>query len=165
MDDFNLILYLPNKPDINKYKTKRVLKNLKGGEICEIIAFTGNHWRKIFSIFSKLSLGLNPTRSNTWQLYRDEVLLTSHGGEVIKFSKKLTKISDRTIHIVTGQNYSKQFDLSFDRFKKIDEEGRILNYQNIYMTPYFDYRQFPNVLIDILIGHIKDSRLKGISRD
>jgi hypothetical protein len=134
-----------------------VLKNLKVGEITEIISLTGNHWRKIFSIFSKISYGLNSDRKKTWQEYRDEVLMTKSGTEVITFSKKITKTSSRSVHIIAGKNHCESFDLSLDKFKKIDEEGKILNYKNIYLTPYLDYRQFPNVLVETLINHIKVS--------
>lgn len=155
MNDLKLVLYLPTRPDLIKYEAKRVLRGLSIGEVPQVISLTGNHWRKIFSIFSKISHGLNPSKSETWQIYRDEVLLTSSGGEMITFSKKVIKSSGMCIHIITGKGHCEKFDLPFERFKKIDVESKILHYQSIYMTPYFDYRQFPNQLIEALVHHIQ----------
>ncbi len=155
MSELNLVLYLPNKPDLNIYRSKRKLRNLQEGEVQEIISLTGNHWRKIFSIYSKISYELNLGQTNTWQEYRDKFLLTQGGIEIISFSKRIVKSSGKSIHIIAGKLHIKDFNLSIDEFSNVDREGRILKCGNIYLTPYFDYRQFPNHLIDSLLIDIK----------
>ncbi|MFT6633342.1 MAG: hypothetical protein ACJAS4_003312 [Bacteriovoracaceae bacterium] len=153
MNSTQIILYLPNKPDLENYSKKKSLKNLQNGEVKKIIKLTGNHWRKIFSILSKISIGLSSIQEKTWQEYRDEVLLTKQGGEVISFSMKVIE-SSSSIHILSGKAHYENFNIPIEKFKAIDTEGRILRYKNIFLTPYFDYRQFPNALIETLIKHV-----------
>ena len=150
-----IILYLPTKPPLEHYKNKRGLKNLKPLEVSSIISETGNHWRKIFSIYAKIGLHFNAKEVKTWQEYRDTVLLTKDGMEQISFSSKLDLADDNKIHLISGKNTAEKFDLDLKKFKKLDDEGRILFYKNIYLTPYFDYRQFPNALIDKLIEKLQ----------
>ena len=158
MKKLELILYLPNKPDLDEYKSKQKLKNLKIAQVAEIINYTGNHWRKIFSIFSKISCALDDEfKDLTWQEYRDQILLTRKKNETISFSNSLQTNSKNAIHIITGKYHYEKFDLPFDEFKKVDREGRVLNYKNIYLTPYFDYRQFPNDLVEAFVEKLKAS--------
>jgi hypothetical protein len=149
-----IILYLPNKPDVDLYKSKRQLKNLGVGEIQEIITATGNHWRKIFSIYAKISFGLTSFPVKTWQEYRDTVLLTKSGIELITFSRKILSKTDGDIHVLSGKNHCLQFDLPLEKFKNLDVDGKILKYKNIYLTPYFDYRQLPNALVELIVKDI-----------
>lgn len=154
---YSLILYLPNRPDVVIYRNKKKLKNLESGAIQSIISLTGNHWRKIFSIFAKISFGITDCDSNSWQEYRDEELLSKTGQEAINFNHRIEQKSEPMIHIISGKKHLENFDLSFDNFKKVDDFGRILKFENIYLTPYFDYRQFPNDLVGILIADIESS--------
>jgi len=155
MDQTLLVLYLPNRPDISDYKNKRFLKNVCIGRIPQIIDETGNHWRKIFSIYSKIAYSLNIEAADKWQTYRDEILLTKNSSEIICFSSSLLKIDEKTVHIISGKDCASKFDFDLKKFRQVDAEGKILNYKNIYLTPYFDYRQFPNKLVELLSNSIR----------
>ena len=155
MSKMNITLYLPNKPDLLEYTSKRGLSALKSGEVQSIISQTGNHWRKIFSIYAKISFGLNNQVAKTWQEFRDDILLTSKSNTKISFASKISKAD---IHIISGMACVEKFNLDMKHFKKLDTEGKILYHKNIYLTPYFDYRQFPNTLIEILNTNLSIKR-------
>jgi hypothetical protein len=133
----HITLYIPNRPNLEQYIKKRGLKNLKMNEISFIISECGNHWRKIFSIYAKICFHFNPV-TDSWQDYRDTILLTKKCIASISFSKKV--IQDSTIVILSGKESWKL------------DEGLS---KNIFKTPYFDYRQFPNSEIDKLLSNIK----------
>jgi hypothetical protein len=138
----NIILCLPNRPNQKMYLNKRILKNLKVGEVKFIINECGNHWRKIFSIFAKICFSLNPV-TESWQEYRDNILLTSKCIGSISFTKKILKPSNDIMILSGKESWT------------ISKENSL----NIFNTPYFDYRQFPNKEIDLLISQIKKNNL------
>lgn len=150
-----LYLYLPNRPPMTEFAEARLISELVPGDIHSIIAATGNHWRKIFSIFAKLSFSLDNQGCKTWQDYREQLLLTTCGREKICFEPVICSDNPSDIHLIAGKNHFAKFGLSADHFTPIDTEGRILRFENIFLTPYFDYRQFPNALIEQLTQTLK----------
>ena len=139
MSNISIILYLPNRPDLAKYKSKRILKNLKSGSIQDIIDKTSNHWRKIFSIFAKITFKINYSDVIKWQDYRDKELLSQNQNEIICFTSKLLESSSNSIHIISGKENAARFKLKHELFIDVDRDGLIKRYKNIYITPYFDY--------------------------
>lgn len=133
-----IVLYLPNRPNQESYMNKRGLKNLKVGEVPFIIQECGNHWRKIFSIFAKICFDLNPV-TDTWQEYRDNILLTNKCISSVSFSKKNIQKSD-SIVLLSGKD---SWPLAGDSILRI------------FRLPYFDYRQFPNIEITKLLSKLK----------
>jgi len=121
------------------------------GDLALVMA-SGNHWRKIINIFAKLAFELNSKNCNSWQDYRDHCLL-SNGDEIILVNHQ-TLIEDSGIHLICGKNQFESMDLEEAAFQSLDEEGKVRVCENVIQTPYFDYRQFPNKLIDELVQYL-----------
>ncbi len=129
----SLILYLPNPP--MQASIEQPL------DIPELIALNGNHWRKIFTIFAKLC-----GHTSDWKRYRDHDLLKQK--EAICFGDKLLSIKAR--HIVAGKASWERLGLNPIDFDSLDDQQRVRKQANVFLTPYPDYRQFPNELIEQL---------------
>jgi len=131
----NVVLYINNQPD---WDTKRAL------DVKQLITENGNHWRKILTIFAKLCC------DDDWRQYRDEKLL--HHYEQINFGKDLEPTAK--IHFFAGKNCWQRFAVSEENLKsmQLSPSGKVYYSRSVehglmLYTPYFDYRQFPNVLI------------------
>lgn len=158
-----LCLYTPHRPPLPRYRDLAGFSPAPPGETRAVIAETGNHWRKIFSIFAKLHTALSrPTENGNgeakeqrWQTVRDEQLFTAGSGTALLFENRLLPVKD-AVHIIGGKDWAARFDLP--PTVAIDPEGRLQHTGNCYLTPYLDYRQFPNALIDLLVAHIRANR-------
>jgi hypothetical protein len=146
-----IILYLPNRPELDEYSSSLVLSALGKGKVQDIIEQTGNHWRKIFSIYAKIAFIENSLGAKNWQEYRDHLLLSKKSQTKICFTKKLRPAD---IHIISGQSHAECFDFDLSQFIDLDSDGKIKYFNNIYLVPYFDYRQLPNELLAKLIDVI-----------
>lgn len=133
-----VVLYLDNRP---KMDDNQIL------HIPSLIAANGNHWRKIFSIFAKLNSDQN------WREYRDQKLLLED--EQIQFATVLQKTA--SIHIFSGKSCWQRFgvtplELAEGEMQALANKKvfyyRSAEYGLMLYTPYFDYRQFPNVLVE-----------------
>ncbi|WP_372598589.1 hypothetical protein [Amphritea sp.] len=134
------LLYLPSPPVTDADNP------LSYARLCEL---NGNHWRKILIILAKLQSTETP-----WRHYRDEQLLAQH--EAIVFTDFL--LPGHKLHIVAGKASWQRLGLNQQHFTPIDENGRLLRQGNIILTPYPDYRQFSNTLIDQLRPEIQAFR-------
>ncbi|MFT5722263.1 MAG: hypothetical protein ACI9W6_002589 [Motiliproteus sp.] len=152
----DLILYLPNPPllipellipellmpeQIPEQIAKRMAALDQPLDIKQLIAINGNHWRKIFTILAKLS-----APHSDWKSYRDHALL--HRKEAICFDDRLIASSAR--HLVAGKASWMRLGLDADDFEPLDDRQRVWVRDNVFLTPYPDYRQFPNALIEQL---------------
>jgi hypothetical protein len=126
-----LALYLPNRPSTPVSARQGHIPDVPG-----LILHNGNHWRKIFSILAKLC---SPA-DQPWQHYRDRELLQQH--EVLCFADRL--LTGPRWHLVAGKASWQRLGLDPQTFSLLDDEGRVLLRDNILLTPYPDYRQFPN---------------------
>ncbi|MBN1006500.1 DUF6942 family protein [Amphritea pacifica] len=137
------LLYLPTPPIIDTGTP------LSYSRLCEL---NGNHWRKILIILAKLQ-----TTESTWRDYRDEQLLRQH--EAIVFGDQL--LTGHQLHIVAGKASWLRLGLDLQHFTPMEASGRLFRQENIILTPYPDYRQFPNALIDQLRPVIQAFRSGG----
>ena len=149
----NIYYYLPNRPDYPGFKKNNLISKLKKNTVSKIIEKTGNHWRKIFSIMAKISWGLDQCEQVTWQDYRENVLFNSSKENIVFSNEIINKKND--VHLISGLKHFESFDLDIKKFRPISEDLKILRYENIYVVPYLDYRQFPNQLISDLIVNLK----------
>jgi hypothetical protein len=120
---------------------------LNEGEVTQLIGVNGNHWRKIFSIMAKFRVLMHTDWHDTWQSYRDNALLTLNGREDICIGALPSEINKPTI--ITGHTFAKDLtDLS--TFDTTSFSDKILYDKSklIFVTPYLDYRQFPNALLE-----------------
>lgn len=125
-----LVLYLPNPP---LYPAGRART-----EVPALIEYNGNHWRKILTILAKVRAG------DDWRRYRDLQLLSRD--EAIHFDAQLSATA--RWHLVAGKASWQRLGLEPEAFSALDDEGRLLARGNILLTPYPDYRQFPNRTIE-----------------
>jgi len=130
-----ICFHLPNAPIVGEM----------GYKIDDLVAINGNHWRKIFVIIAKLC-----SDNISWQQYRSEDLINE---VYINFENKLNEHA--ICQYICGKNHSESFELNNDHQQwEIINHAYDVNYhktttgRHIILTPYLDYRQFPNLLIE-----------------
>ncbi|MEM5529182.1 hypothetical protein WN093_10180 [Gammaproteobacteria bacterium AS21] len=134
------VLYINNQP-----KNQQQINN-KPFDVANCIAENGNHWRKIMTIYAKLCA----VDVAHWRAYRDQQLLQIN--EQICFSDKIN--TQARLHIFAGKHCWQRFiaDQQLQNLASLD--CLRVFYRNdpvlgmMLYTPYFDYRQFPNQLIE-----------------
>ncbi|GIU08084.1 hypothetical protein TUM4445_40410 [Shewanella sp. MBTL60-112-B2] len=110
-----------------------------------MIEANGNHWRKILTIMAKLSV-----TDKNWKFYRDNLLLKQD--ECISINSNELN-PNAGLHIICGQQSAQNLQLSRSQFQPINTSTTLVSKhaeQSIYLCPYLDYRQFPNLQIDLL---------------
>lgn len=139
-----ICFHLPNAPIVGEL----------GYKIDDLVAINGNHWRKIFVIIAKLS-----SHNLDWRQFRSEKLINA---VYISFENKLNKCA--TLQYICGKNHSESFEFCEDNqsWQTINEEYDVkfqqtTTGQQILLTPYLDYRQFPNALIEEVKSYLSDS--------
>ena len=158
-----IVLHIANRPPVDGFEVfsgdNQINRPLQVSEAASIIQQTGNHWRKVFSILAKISFALFDTSCKTWQEYRDTKLLTEQGFEYLCFSplkqthSQVSSIKHPIISIVCGFSYA-QTQLDFDtlvaheRFEKLKWSEQY----SCLVTPYFDWRQLNNEMLDVVIN-------------
>jgi len=163
-DDYQIAVYIANRPAIYEYQQLTQLTALTSGEIAHISQHCGNGWRKVFNVYAKLLYALDVDRFNfvslapTWQQYRDSFLLQPNATTSLLFSapyltSKNKRSRPESIHIIMGKTYAKSLlnsgQLTVD-LNWLDNEFAINQDQRVIVCPYFDYRQLSNVKIDKL---------------
>ncbi len=111
----------------------------------DLITLNGNHWRKILTIFAKLT-----SPDDDWKTYRDHCLLQER--EVICFADSLCESA--SFHLIAGKASWEYLGVNLLEFQALDVEQRLWVKGNVMCTPYFDYRQFPNALVDVARARI-----------
>lgn len=148
-----LCLYTPHRPPLPRYQRQRSYRVARPGETARIIAETGNHWRKILSIFAKIYCQLF-SPPEPWQKVRDQHLLTGGSRTALLWQTQLLP-AEGAIHIIGGRDFAAGFELPPSTARAVDGmSGKITAYGHCYLTPYLDYRQFPNALIDAFCNHL-----------
>lgn len=167
--DYQIAVYIANRPPILEYQALTQLTALTTGEITHIGLHCGNGWRKVFNVYAKLLYALDVQQFNfasfasTWQQYRDGFLLQAHTKTALLFNApQLISIKHNTevkpIHIIMGKTYAKSLlntgalDIELTW---LNNEFAINYLQRVIICPYFDYRQLSNVKIDKLAQLIK----------
>jgi hypothetical protein len=127
-------LYLNHTPDLSL-----------GCSVPEMIQANGNHWRKIFSLYAKVLC-----KEGRWQTYRDQQLLHEHA---LIFDASIVSEPAQFIW-VPGLENAKRLGLNPMEAETILDDAKWaqnVRWKNgVLMTPYLDYRQFPNRLVDAL---------------
>jgi len=165
---FNLAVYIANRPNMLEYQDLSQLTPLARGEIFAIGQACGNGWRKVFNVYAKLLYALEPAdfsfskSAPSWQHYRDGYLLQQASHTALLFTPPNLEKSVATLHIICGRTYAKHL-LSTGKlsaqFEWLDDEFAIDKKNNIIVCPYFDYRQLSNVKIErlaVLLSELKN---------
>lgn len=168
--DYQIAVYIANRPPIYEYQQLTKLTALTTGEIAHIGQQCGNGWRKVFNVYAKLLYALDKNQfcfarfAPTWQQYRDNSLLQTHSKTSLLFSTPQLGLiqrntTDKPIHIIMGRTYAKSLVNSgaLDiELTWLNNEFAINKLQRVIVCPYFDYRQLSNVKIDRLAELIKE---------
>ena len=115
-------------------------------DVPALVSANGNHWRKIVTIAAKIACP-----DGDWRHYRDHLLLGRR--EQLDFGARLG--DHPGWHLVCGQANWQRLGLTADDFSPLDAAGRCRISQRLVLTPYPDYRQFPNALIAQLNQYMK----------
>ncbi len=150
-----LNVYLNNRPPLESYETLRHLRAMERGEIALIAQETGNHWRKIFNVYAKLMFELSETGYDSWQAYRDGMLLQQNSGTALWFSSPCSSEvaksfagPQKRIQLISGRHYAQSLGLL--AMETIDKDFSINRERALIVVPYFDYRQLSNQKLEIL---------------
>ena len=172
--NYSIAVYIANTPPHQSYSSLNSLVPLSSGEIRAIGEDCGNGWRKVFNVYAKLLFQLNAIRPiattsfAAWQDYRDRELLQLDSKTALIFSPPL-QVSDTAnktvahntksiLHIICGKGYAQELisdGYLSTNLKWFDSEFAVDNRNNLFVCPYFDYRQLSNVKIERLIKLIR----------
>lgn len=167
--DYQIAVYIANRPPIYEYQQLAQLTPLTTGEITSIGQQCGNGWRKVFNVYAKLLYALDKeqfsftTFASTWQQYRDSFLLQTDSKTSLLFSAPQLKTiknnsNQKAVHIIMGKTHAKALlskGLLDVELSWLDNEFAINRAQRVIVCPYFDYRQLSNVKIERLAELIK----------
>ncbi|MFG0456506.1 DUF6942 family protein [Shewanella mangrovisoli] len=146
--------------------------------IAELIALNGNHWRKIFTIMAKIC-----APCEDWRDYRDNLLLKQQqmlliGANALSPHANIHIVCGQAAatalgiaaesHIATvpqqttDQQTVQQMPLQLmqDSQAKLQDVTAVIQSQSrhlscVLLTPYLDYRQYSNALIDLTRNHLQ----------
>ena len=168
---YRIAVYIGNQPTMVEYQQLNDITALCKDEIAHIVKQCGNGWRKVFNVYAKLLYALDQDLFSftecapTWQTYRDNHLLQSHGNVALLFSApiltgkaKSRHDCDNVIHIIMGKTYAKSLvntALTMVPLTWLDEAFAINKKERLIVCPYFDYRQLSNSKIERLATLMK----------
>lgn len=125
--------------------------------VAQLMALNGNHWRKIITLMAKIC-----APDEDWRTYRDRQLLKHH--EII-FIGATTFSPHARRHLVTGRAAADRLGLNEEdamgiagapalkllKLKGTSNEPSAdePTEEKILLTPYLDYRQYPNKLVEV----------------
>ncbi|WP_220718640.1 DUF6942 family protein [Agarivorans litoreus] len=112
---------------------------LKGAELSHaILENNNNNWRKVLTIFAKLC-----APNDDWRDYLKKELLQV---QQINFDNKL--VESAQTHLIAGKANWQLFEALKANIDASNQKKWIFFAPNILFTPYPDYRQFPNSMIN-----------------
>ncbi|WP_227993392.1 MULTISPECIES: DUF6942 family protein [Shewanella] len=138
--------YLPNAPTLPQDWSYR-----QEDALAILIALNGNHWRKILTIMAKLS-----APDADWKNYRDTQLL-KRDEQILIGASNLLSTAER--HIIVGAVSAAKLSINSANtlFNSLDEQNRLhADGLGVFISPYLDYRQFPNSLIEQLKPYLHE---------
>ena len=151
----NLAFYLPNPPTFPDNWHWHHPDSIK-----QLIELNGNHWRKILTIMAKIS-----SDNVDWRQYRTHQLLKANE-QLHCNTKQLAP--QATWHLVCGQQAAEQLNINHNLATLLDGSNKVrrsiappYHQHLILLTPYLDYRQFPNRDIDTTHTYITETTLRN----
>lgn len=137
-DKAQCVFLLPNKPVLSKKSDFTLPDSVN---VALLIELNGNHWRKILTIMAKLAV----PHYDDWREFRDNDLLSKVG---VAFTINQLDDYQGTLFIV-GNTFREVWPVP-DSAQEIGEGHVAAFSSSCVWCPYLDYRQFPNVLIEII---------------
>ncbi|MCC2615859.1 hypothetical protein LJ739_06370 [Aestuariibacter halophilus] len=143
-------MYINRRPPLAPFEDVSHVMPLSNGDIDRINAAGGNGWRKVFNVYAKLLHGLametqhprcqSIRRFSAWQQFRDECMLQQGSGCALLFNAPPLQADDG-IHLVMGKHYAQACHLPVHWLTPSFAQQPA---RPLWVTPYFDYRQFTN---------------------
>ena len=156
--NWKLAVYIGNRPPLDEFTTLNEIIPANVGDLSRVGQSTSNHWRKIINIYAKLTYSLKSQCFDSWQVYRDNYLLSESSGQALLFNQYTNTQLNHRISLICGKTYAaEQVDTAL--FDLVDDDFAINNTHKTIITPYFDYRQLSNLKIDKLVKLIKNMQL------
>ena len=153
-----MAFYLPTAPIIPT-DTELTLPDTS-----KIIELNGNHWRKIFTIMAKITAENNS--ADCWKKRRADLFTTKSEAHdstcLIINSAGIDPHAE--VHILCGQVTYERLQHSIethmglnwqDELTELGEKQKVMAHKQVLITPYLDYRQFPNQLIEAVRDYLK----------
>lgn len=155
-----VIFYLPTPPVLPPH-----WHHNQANAITDIIALNGNHWRKIVTIMAKICCrhsDLSANHGAAWKQIRQSLLqdvspqslahrlscqIQIIPGQLSHATEPL--FNPKCWHIVCGKETQQRLGLhTIEHAQTVDPNNKIQRQQTRLLTPYLDYRQYANVLIE-----------------
>ncbi len=163
--DFLISVYVEKRPPMAEYQALDSIRPLQTGEIEAINSACGNGWRKLFNVYAKLlhalpqEYKLPGAARQTWQAYRDGTLLQPKSKVALIFGGPESPLADNRIYILAGRTHAKAWlkQRTDIQMQWLDDEFALATNANLFVCPYFDYRQLSNIKITRLINLIHNS--------
>ncbi len=155
-----IIFYLPTPPLLPPN-----WQHNQTNAITDIIALNGNHWRKIVTIMAKICCrhsDLNANNGAAWKQIRQRLLqdvspqssahrLSCQIQIIPSHSSHATKqlFNPQCWHLVCGKETQQRLGMhTIEHPQTVDPNNKIQRQQTCLLTPYLDYRQYANALIE-----------------
>ena len=115
----------------------------------QLIELNGNHWRKILTIIAKLLT----EPGEDWRIVRDQYIWER--AKLCFSADELPLKGECTV--IVGKTFLEQMPIPQDAEQIVCGKHAVYLSGSYIWSPYLDYRQFPNVLIEALKTRLKVS--------
>jgi hypothetical protein len=173
----DIIFYLPTPPELPAH-----WQATHPDAITQLVTLNGNHWRKIVTIMAKiccLEHDINANKGINWKQIRDQLFNEHHDPQTGKHINTPSRLHcqlrivnpniehhDEVVflpkfwHILCGKEAQQRMGISDPRqYTSLDEKQKIQHQHTVLLTPYLDYRQYANALIELTRQHITLSKV------
>ena len=164
----DIIFYLPTPPALPAHWCA-----YDANAITQLVDLNGNHWRKIVTIMAKiccLEPDINIEKGIHWKLIRDQLFSQPNDTQTKDKHRdparrlrcqlrivnpnidenKNQAFSSQCWHILCGKEVQHRMGiLDASQYIALDQQQKILHQQTVLLTPYLDYRQYSNALIEL----------------
>ncbi|WP_350433059.1 hypothetical protein ABIS04_07485 [Shewanella sp. H8] len=177
-----IIFYLPTPPELPTH-----WQAYHPDSITQLITLNGNHWRKIVTIMAKiccLEHDMNANKGISWKQIRDQLFNEPYDQKTDKpintpshlhcqlcIVKPNVNQSEEVVfrpeswHILCGKEVQQRMGITEPRlYTSLDAKQKIRHQHTVLLTPYLDYRQYSNALIELTRQHIATEKCYSINR-
>ncbi|MCG8391876.1 MAG: hypothetical protein MI745_02230 [Pseudomonadales bacterium] len=132
--DPDIILYLPHRPNGMAGLSARP-------DAAALVALNSNHWRKIVNLLAKIACPVG----GDWRRFRDESLFDT---TALCFAPELVRHGGW--HWIAGKENRQRFAGLGHQAQPLNGDARVAldSAQRLLLTPYPDYRQLSNALVE-----------------
>lgn len=136
----NICVYLPHQPEVPENWDWQ-----HPAALTELLACNSNHWRKIWVISAKIV-----TAQDDWRSLMEHELLNLC---CFYCDEKVINLAAQ-LHLFSGKAISQRYYPANNAIANLAPRTLYQHPKDHWHLPYFDYRQFPNLLIAELTKQI-----------